>query len=119
MKAEIKSLWSPQFDGPLDKYYPEEHDNFSVLLYAELGPVGEVSSEMFYFTVCTPRWLDAACTDGSVIIGMHLLIVNSFNFAMIYSTISRVCSQHDGRDWEEVAKKLSRYGRWEFEDYRE
>jgi hypothetical protein len=46
-------------------------------------------------------------------------LLSRWDFDVLQRAISDLCSRTEGSDWNEVATKLSRYGGWEFEDYRE
>jgi hypothetical protein len=50
--------------------------------------------------------------------GRHMLIVPDYDLKKIRAIIAQYSISCEGKDWEAVAKLLSRIGRWEFEDYR-
>jgi hypothetical protein len=52
-----------------------------------------------------------------VLFGYHHLIVFDFNLQRIENKIARYCEHCTGENWQEIARKLNRIGRWEFEDY--
>lgn len=116
MEAELKRLHSPDiFD--LEKYRPEDSESFCFLLQAFVGPKGEEGEESFDIEVCTPKWLATHFDSDEVTIGQHYLIVREFNYKKISSAIEKFLNHCSGEDWKEVAGKVSRLGRWEFEDY--
>jgi hypothetical protein len=80
------------------------------------GPKGTKGEESFDFTICTPQWFSERY-DGEIILGLHHLIVPSYDYTKIVEFISKFASGCFGKDWKEVAQKLSRLGSWEFEDY--
>ena len=49
--------------------------------------------------------------------GRHHLIVMEYNFERIVRSIEDFIKQCTGADWNEVAEKIGRLGKWEFEDY--
>jgi hypothetical protein len=48
-----------------------------------------------------------------------MLIMNGFRLGDLEAYIAKKASTADGPDWTTVAQRLSRWGQWEFEDYRE
>jgi hypothetical protein len=99
-------------------FVPEQVDYFALTLRAMFGPVGEDASESFQIQVCTPKWLHARCDGGEIVIGRHTLIVGEFSFIQIHDYLRALGRRCSGSNWAEIAQKLSRYGLWEFEDYR-
>jgi hypothetical protein len=118
MKAVIKRLHSPDIDD-LFNYVPSDPESFCFLLQVMAGPGFEEGEESFDIQVCTPKWLLENHRREDVIIGRHLLILIEYNYDRMLQTISSFISKCDGATWEEVAEKLSRLGKWEFEDYQE
>lgn len=117
MRAELKRLHSA--DAPdLRTFRPADAENFGLLIQVMAGPAGDDASESFDLVVCTPAWLAARLDVEPIIDGRHHLIVRAFDYEMLERFIRDYCAQSDGADWREVATKLSRLGRWEFEDYR-
>ncbi|MDD1020248.1 immunity 8 family protein [Pseudomonas sp. TNT2022 ID1048] len=116
MNAELKRLHSPDVYD-LENYKPESPANFSFLLQAMIGPVGEDGGESFDIEVCTPKWIEENCAQDVVIIGSHYLIVREYNYKKIIESIRIFLLGCAGEDWGEVARKVSRLGLWEFEGY--
>lgn len=113
MKAELKTLGNDLCD--LDVYFPEEIDNFIMSLTLTIGPVSEVGSNYFYVRVCTPEWL---CKHQWLPELMrHTLLVRKYDLGEITKTITDYIDQCEGKDWMEIAQKLSRVFAWEYEDY--
>ncbi len=115
MKAELKHLHSPDADD-LRSFVPSDPERFVVLIQAMVGPVGDESFESFDLLVCSPGWLRQQAAKGPVI-GLHHLIVDRFDYEAIATTIKAYCDGCIGASWNEVATKLNRLGRWEFDDY--
>jgi Immunity protein 8 len=115
MIAELKSLHSPDV-ADLQSWRPDRTE-FSVLLQIFAGPEGKPGEESFDLTLCSPAWVAARTTETKILEGRHLLIVAEYNYDLIYEYLSRRVSSCEGETWREVAEKLSRLGRWEFEDY--
>ena len=116
MRARVKAFHSPDVQD-LTAYQPQEKDNFCFLLQVMIGPADMEGEESFDIEVCTPKWLLNTHGIEEVIIGRHRLIVFEYNFKRIKETIISYCEACKGDDWKEIAQKLSRLGKWEFEDY--
>ena len=54
---------------------------------------------------------------NEVVIGRHHLIVREYNYQKIADSIQDFLRECTGESWIEVAEKVSRLGKWEFEDY--
>jgi len=115
--AKLKRLHSPEiFD--LSSHSPAEPDNFGFLLQAMIRPANDRGEESFDLVVCTPDWLKQKCANN-IVSGYHYLIVSRYNHAALQKYIEDFVSRCSGTSWREVARKLARLGRWEFEDYYE
>ena len=116
MNAELKRVHSPEIDD-LENYRPENPTNFAFLLQAMVGPEGEEGEESFDIEVCTPKWLEETYGLTDVAIGRHHLIFQEYNYERIIRTITDFLQLCSGKDWNEIAEKVARLGKWEFEDY--
>ena len=116
VRATLKQLHSPDvFD--LEAYSPDDETCFGFLLQAMFGPENADGEESFNMIVCTPKWLAGELAQRRIISGRHHVIVNEYNFEELRSFLTAYGSKCEGDTWQEVALKLSRIGRWEFEDY--
>ncbi len=50
--------------------------------------------------------------------GRHHLIIDEWNFPTVRDYLINAVESEEGRDWKELAQRLGRLGKWEFEDYR-
>ncbi len=116
MEAKLKGILSPDIDD-LENYHPEDPTCFGFLLRAMVGPADEEGQESFDIEVCTPKWLEKTYRSDDVVVGRHHLIVREYNFDRIVGKINNFVRSCSGKDWDEVAAKVSRLGYWEFEDY--
>ena len=118
MRAKLKEFYSLEdFDLDLDSYWPDESDNFGFWARAMIGPENKEGAESFDMQICTPAWLKSEHSDSEIIFGRHMLIVFEYDFDRIKNKVSRYCDSCYGKNWQEIAEKLSRIGYWEFEDY--
>lgn len=117
MKATIRSFFSTDISN-LATYQPDEDDNFGFLLQLMVGPTEGKGEESFDVEVCTPNWLAHTYAKSDLVIGRHHLIVFSYDYERIRSFLTSYVEKCEGASWREVAMKVSRLGKWEFEDYR-
>ena len=119
MRPELRGLSSPDLLD-MRSSMPDEPDDFCILVEALIGPVDGPGAESFGFLVCTPRWLSREVVARSrVTFGKHYLFVAHYDYDILWGSISLLCQRIRGATWREVAERLSKYGRWEFEDSRE
>jgi len=116
MNAELKRFHSPDIYD-LENYRPENPENFGFLLQVMVGPEGKDGEESFDIEVCTPKWLEETYEVEDVVIGRHHIIIREYNFERLVRSIKDFLKQCSGESWNEVTEKVSRLGRWEFEDY--
>ena len=115
MKAIIKEIHSPDIN--INNYWPEDEENFGFLLQVMIGPESEEGSESFDIMVCTPDWIKNNLSGQKAIWGLHYLIVFEYNITFIKKYISNYLVNCTGSNWQDIAKKISYIGKWEFENY--
>jgi len=118
MKAQIRRLHSPDVHD-LVHWIPSDPACFGFLLQVLIGPADTTGEESFDFVVCTPEWLRQAHGEAAVILARHQVLVFRYDFPAIETALRCLVSSVEGRSWRELARELSRYGKWEFEDYSE
>ncbi|WP_187669686.1 immunity 8 family protein [Zestomonas carbonaria] len=118
MNAELKRLHSPDVYD-LESFQPENPEVFGFLLQVMVGPEGKEGEESFDIEVCTPRWLENTYGMDEVVIGCHHIIVRKYNYQKIVDAINKFLRKCTGESWSEIAGKVSRLGKWEFEGYAE
>lgn len=112
----LHSLHSPDLLDMQDDV-PEDTEHFAMLVQAFIGPSDGLGEESFDFLVCTiDKVADNVKKDGFMF-GKHYLVVEYYNYQLIFDVIDSLCNRISGSSWKEVAEKLGRYGKWEFEDY--
>jgi hypothetical protein len=117
MKSEIKYLHSPDIDSMLS-FTPVEYDNFGFLLQIMVGEEGKDGEESFDIMLCTPKWLIMNTKSDEIVLGLHYMIVFEYNYEKLYKKLIELfCIE--GKDWDEIANKLSYIGQWEFQNYKE
>ncbi len=114
MIAELKSLFSSDVD--LGAYWPSEPNIFNIWIRAMIGPQGEEASESFDFEVVSAdsfHFNESNCAMW----GRHKIILQHYDLSLVEKKIAELCRRTTGDSWLEIATKLARYGKWEFEDY--
>jgi hypothetical protein len=120
VRAELKGLDTADADGgDLRAFRPGDAEVFALGVTASIGPAGEDGAELFQFTVCSPSWLAAQELPKGFAFQRHALLVERWEPGLVERAIADLCRRTEGETWSEVATKLSRFGSWEFEDYRE
>lgn len=116
VRAELKRLHSPDvFD--IDEASIDHEKPFSVLVQAMFGPRGSEGEESFDVVVCNPEWVEQIVRVEGLLSGRHHLIMSRFDATRIREFLTAAANESSGSTWREVAEKLSRIGKWEFEDY--
>jgi len=77
-----------------------------------------LGEELFSFIVCSPYWLIENEKRNGPIFGRGYLILNNYNFAIIWEMINELCTRTSGSNWREIGENLAKYSFWEFDDYR-
>ena len=117
LRAELRSLHSPDVHN-LETYRPIDPTRFGLLVQAMVGPEDMPGEESFDFIVCTPGWLAERLREQDYVTARHHIIFARYDYPVLRSVIRGYCEEATGPDWRSVAARLSRYGKWEFEDYR-
>jgi len=115
MQAELKRLHSPDVTD-LNAFRP--NGPFGFLLQAMVGPQGADGEEAFDVVVCTPEWLGSHM-NGPIQPGRHFLLVRDYSYEAVEYYLRAFCVSCQGNTWPEVARRVGRIGKWEFEDYTE
>lgn len=115
MKPILKRLHSP--DADVERFTPDDPDNFGLLVQLMIGPEGVEGEESFDVVVCTPQWLEGVAENGRVVSLRHHVLVHHYDLAAIVQFVEEFLSDIEGANWPEVAAIVARLGRWEFEDY--
>lgn len=119
MRAELKGLDTADAEGgELVGFCPEDAEHFALGVAASIGPAGEDGAELFQFEVCSPSWLASQSLPKGFAFQRHTLLLERWDPQLVERAIRDLCLRTEGEGWAQIAGKLSRYGLWEFEDYR-
>jgi len=111
--AKLRFLHSPDAD-PLEAFAPD--GPFGILVMAIVGPSDGPGQESFDFMLCTPDWFSSNMKDD-LTTGRHHVFVKRYDHSRLQAFVESYCAECSGSSWKDVAEKLGRLGKWEFEDY--
>lgn len=117
MKPELKYLHSPDVHD-LEKYEPPEDEPYYILVQAMFGPEGIDAEESFDALFCNTIYVRQQKSLG-LNLEKYDVVLDKYHFNRILDYFNNAALNSEGASWNEVAEKLSRYGKWEFENYRE
>jgi hypothetical protein len=117
MRAQLRSLHSPDIPGSWESFRPPSDAEWSVLVEAEIGPDDSPGGDIFAFQVCTAGWLEGQLTKGFRW-GRGLLVVDRWDGRVVERAVRDLCLHTEGSDWSSIAQALSRFADWEFSNYR-
>lgn len=117
VQAELKGLDSTDIaDQVWEEWRPDDPDCFALSVTASVGAAGEEGADLFDFVVCTPSWVQTDRLQKGFAFSRYLLITR-WDPDLVERAIRDLCRRTRGEDWPEVARKLSRYSSWEFDEY--
>lgn len=115
VQPELKRLHSPDVYD-LRKPSIDESKPYCVLIQAMFGPENVEGEESFDLIVCNRLWVEQQRMQGEIP-DPHQFVVERFDIREIEEYLRRAAQDSSGADWKEVATKLGRFGKWEFDDY--
>ncbi len=120
MRAALKGLDTGDAEGGDPRAFrPDDGTCFMLEVTASIGPAGQEGAELFQFIVCSPSWLVTEPLPKGFEFHRHTLLLERWDPKLVERAIGDLCRRTEGENWDEVALKLSRFGYWEFEEYRE
>jgi hypothetical protein len=114
MEAELRSL-STQDGEVLANIQPTE-DAFCITVRAEIGSKGNRGADLFDFDVCSPSWLDAELDRYEALPGGKRLFMREFNANAVEQYVRKRIRHATGETWNDVARNIGEWARWEFAD---
>ena len=109
---EIKSIISTEYDyGAL----PEDLEDGEVSIDVEIGIKGQEGADIFYLTAITPKAISGRPEKKW---GRGYLIMPSFSWKEVNSSLEKLLMHCSGEDWKEISTKLSKELLWEYDNYK-
>ena len=119
VQAELRSLDCTDIpDADWEGWRPDDPETFGVEVTAGVGPAGAEGCEWFSFWVCTPGWVAVEERLPKDFAFSRYLLIRRWDSVLVERAIGDLIRRTRGDSWTEVAAKLSRYAKWEFEDYK-
>ena len=115
MKATVRDFHSP--DADVETYVPADKSDDALFIQMFVGPSDGDGEESFDLIVCTPKWLRREVRAHGPIIGRHYLVVDVLEIGPVLAFLRAQVDALAAPTWRELALKLGRIGKWEFEDY--
>jgi hypothetical protein len=115
MKANLRDFHSP--DADLETFVPEDPTDVEVLVQMMAGPADGPGDESFDVVVISVTALGRLVHSRGPIIGRHYLIVREWAWPKVKRYLMDQVETVEGLTWSDIAPRLGRIGRWEFEDY--
>ncbi len=117
MRAELRGFDSIDAPDGINAFAPSDLGNFQLVVAATIGTAGDQGGHLFYFSVVGADWFSRNVPGKGFRWGKGHLILDAWDADVVRRAISDLCQHTSGESWEEIARKLARYGDWEFEDY--
>lgn len=115
IQPELKRLHSPDIHNLYDPVI-DENKPYCVLIQAMFGPKNIEGEESFDLIVCNRLWAEQQKANGESP-DPHQLVVEQFSIYEIEKYLLKAAADSSGQSWDEVAAKLGRFGKWEFDNY--
>lgn len=116
MRAKLKHIHCPD----LDEFNKQSVKNCSremLFVQAFIGPNNEEGEESFNIEFCTPYWILNEVNQNKFKICRSLIVINKLDYDAIYKIINDFCNRTSGKNWNEIAEKISRFFKSELENY--
>src|SRR5688572_10906730 len=105
VRAEVKGLVS--LDLPDGKSLPEDPRDCTVRMQADIGPVGDASSDTFDFLVSTPSALSLSVDDNDLPRWTaEALVLPVFSWEAVEASLDEFVRAAEGESWAAVVEHL-------------
>lgn len=111
-KLEIKNMESIDYDI---FNFPENIDNFNMLITMSIGFSGESEADNFGVRVCSTKWLMENIHTPEYM--KFTIIVKNFFLDEFIDSINEILKKCLDTNENLTMKRLSHYFQWEFENY--
>lgn len=119
MKLEVKAIWIDHSSVTLEDYLPSSSDFFGIWVNFKIGFKGNAGCDDFRVLVCSPNWLTTEMSSDGAAWGRHTLLMKEFSYELMVKKINLLAENVQNSNWAIAAQSLSRFAKWEFEDYQE
>jgi len=121
LRAELRELYVLHDNAyrTVEEFTPDDPTCFRVEVTAAIGPATLTGEEEFEFVLGTPNWLASEPLEQGFRWGQDHLFVDAWDPILVRRLFHDLCHQTQGGDWTTIAMKLSHFGRWQYDSYRE
>ena len=116
MRAELRGLDSPDLPS-FPSGGPDDPLQFTVMIEASIGVVGQPGVDAFSLMVSSPSDTDPSVTAAGYIWIGRRLVVSRYDVEVIRRAVANLCDGAEGRNWRELAEFLGRSLYCEFDSY--
>ena len=125
MKAELKSIFSPDVPNGLENWSPPDPSNFALSLMVFIGSEEREEADSFDIVVCSPSWVednwDAPLLNhyrlgSNLRLGRGLILMKRWSYQDLEKAILQICDV-EAETWGRMANRIGRALPWEF-DYK-
>jgi hypothetical protein len=116
-QGRLVSIGAGAYGHPLDKLVLPDTKCFGIWINIVFGVEGQGFTLSTGAAVCSPRWLQAALDDLSVIRGGEFIILNNFDPLLLANSIARYAESCRSTTIKGVFNKLERFGYPETQDF--
>jgi hypothetical protein len=116
MKAELKSL-DLNSAIAFAEFVPENLNHFGFWACASIGPVGKVGADLFHVFFCNVAWEENESKWSGV--DRYIRLAAPYDPGQARAQLEHSISECAGTTWDELAAQLSKFSKWEFENYRD
>ena len=114
MKAEIKA-YERTDNEDLSSYEPEDKQVFGFTLLFSIGIKGQKGADYFEVDVASPGFLEHLLPQPFFL--RHTVLATYYNIPTTVALMTQYVEALEEESWEQLASKISRVARWQFEDY--
>ncbi|MBY0491921.1 MAG: immunity 8 family protein [Gemmatimonadaceae bacterium] len=116
MRAVVQSLHSPDISEL--ETFTAGPEPFSLLIEATIGQDESRGGEQFCFTVCNCPAMNLEVENASGRAWIRsVLLMKTFSYQLLIDALNELCARAGEGDWDSIARYISKYTSWEFEDF--
>ncbi len=115
-KPVLNSIVGQDPDIEPMEYVPTDPENFNVYVRLNVGIVGKEGYEYFETIICSPKYLMSLLVTERVVLGRGYFIMEYYSYDVFEEYVRRYLRHCSGATWDEVVRRVSAIGVWEFAD---
>jgi hypothetical protein len=116
MRAAIRS-YECEDSEDLSTYALGEPQVFGFTLAFSIGVEGQEGSDQFEVLVASAAYLAHRYPGQAATFLRHIMLASDYNIKEAVDLMTKYVSSLEADSWQELASKINRVARWEYEDY--